>query len=89
MTESRRRTLYYALLGTASVFYAWGLIALWFAHEWNIPEGRFFFVGILPVVTGVLLMVGALQVRAGLIEDEGDEGVKGDEEPHQEAQQAP
>jgi hypothetical protein len=73
MQSSTRNLLYKGLVGAALLFYAWGLGALWFAHEWNIPEDTFFFVGILPVIAGVLLMVGALQVRSDLIaEDEAE-----------------
>jgi hypothetical protein len=70
MSSSTRELLYKGLFGAAILFYVWGLGALWFAHEWNIPEDTFFFVGILPVVAGVLLMVGALHVRNGLAAEE-------------------
>jgi len=72
MRSSTRELLYKGLFGAATLFYVWGLGALWFAHEWNIPEDTFFFVGILPVVAGVLLMVGALHVRNGLAAEEGE-----------------
>ena len=72
MDSSTRALAYKSLVGAALLFYAWGLVALWFAHEWNIPEDTFFFVGILPVIAGVLLMVGALQVRSELHAEDDD-----------------
>lgn len=70
MTDTKRRLLYRILLGSAGVLYAWGLGVLWFAHEWNIPESRFFLVGVLPVITGVLLMVGAIRLHVEMIDEE-------------------
>jgi hypothetical protein len=70
MTESSRRTLYRVLSVSAGLLYAWGLGALWFAHEWAIPESRFLFVGILPVVAGVVLMVWALQLHTELVDED-------------------
>lgn len=72
MTDGKRRTLYRILLGSAGIFYVWGLGALWFSHEWNIPESTFFFVGILPVVTGVVLMVWAIRLHVELIEEDDE-----------------
>jgi len=80
MTDAKRRLLYRVLLGTAIALYVWGLGALWFAHEWNIPESQFFLVGVLPVVTGVILMVGAIRLHVELVEDDLVEDAADDSE---------
>lgn len=82
-------TKYRLYLSVAGVLYVWGLAAMWLAHEWAIPEGLFFFVGILPVIVGVGFMVLAVQTRSHLLaEDDHDDTDASAEQPVSEPSQS-
>jgi len=82
------RTQFRLYLGIAAVLYAWGLGALWIAHDWGLSEFQYLFVAILPVLGGVLAMSMALISYIGVMEDEEDgSGASSEEqEPAREAE---
>lgn len=70
MSDTLKFRLY---LGIALVLYAWGLGALWVAHDWGLTEFEYLFVGVLPVLGGVLMMTLALINYIGLVQDQDNE----------------
>jgi hypothetical protein len=70
MSDTVKFRLY---LGIALVLYAWGLGALWVAHDWGLTEFEYLFVGVLPVLGGVLMMTLALINYIGLVQDQDNE----------------
>ena len=69
MTESTKFRIF---LGIAVVLYAWGLGALWVAHDWGLSTLQYLFVAILPVLGGVMAMVQALIEYIGLLEEDDE-----------------